>query len=127
MDFDPTLLSILLGALLPVLTGIVTKQLASSKLKATVLATLSLVGAAAASFLDGGAVNLDLLVSNLAVTWVTGVATYFGLLEPVGLTNWVQTKTSNLGLGSVQYRQGSFDALLRDFVPPLSDEDAPNG
>ena len=99
---NASLLALVAGTVLPIIVGLVTKQLASGSLKAIILALM-----AAATGLVNGAINLDGMFTQEAliaalVTWVTASATYFGFLSPTNITGAVQTKTANFGLGKIQ-------------------------
>lgn len=94
------LLSVFAGAVLPVLTGLFTKELASGALKASILALLSAVtGLVNGAITMGGAFTGDAIVAA-AVTWMMAVATYYGYLKPAGVTEKVNAKTSSFGVGS---------------------------
>lgn len=96
---DPTIISIVLGSVMPILVGVVTKQVASNALKATALAFLSgVTGILAGAQTAGGIVSRETLMLA-AVAWVVGVATHFGYYKPTGVSDKVQEKTSNFGVG----------------------------
>lgn len=97
-EIDPAILSIVVGTILPVVVGIVTKQVASGALKSSLLALLSgAAGVANNALNDGGIFTKETLIAA-AATWVTAVATYYGFLKPSGVSNAVNTKTANIGL-----------------------------
>lgn len=96
------MLAVVVGTVLPIITGVVTKELASGGIKATILALLSAV-----TGLVNGAVNADGVFTQeallaAAVTWVTAVATYYGFLKPTGVSGKVNAKAlPAVGVGSV--------------------------
>lgn len=100
---SPVLLaSLLVGVVLPALVALVTKQVASSGLKAWVLLALSAVSAVAVQVVQSGAFNGTAAVNTFLITFVTAVAAHYGLLKPAGLTGTdgvIQTGTANVGLG----------------------------
>jgi hypothetical protein len=102
LTVDPMVVSILIGTVLPIVVGLVTKLKASSRLKALLLLTLSAVqGLIVNSTLGDGAAVLSadtLLVA--AIGWVSAVASYYGLLTPTGVSPKVNEKTAHFGLGS---------------------------
>lgn len=80
-------LTILIGTVLPIAVALVTKQNASPGLKATVLAALSAVSGALVSIqATGGTFEIKTAFIGFMVTWVTAVATHFGLLSPANVT-----------------------------------------
>lgn len=97
---DMALLAIVVGTVLPILVGIVTKEVASGALKSVILAFLSAV-----TGLVNGAINADGLFTKeaviaAAVTWVTAVATYYGFLKPTDVSPKVNAKAwPEKGLG----------------------------
>src|SRR5689334_16385170 len=97
--FDPLVLSILLGTVLPILVGLVTKKVADRGLKAVFLAGLSAAtGVLSSAQGNGGVVAKEVLIFG-AAAWATAVATYYGLLQPTGVSETVQDKTENFGVG----------------------------
>lgn len=97
---DLALLAVVAGTILPILVGIVTKEVASGAVKATILALLSAV-----TGLVNGAINADGVFTKeaviaAAVTWVTAVATYYGFLKPTEVSPKVNHKAwPERGLG----------------------------
>ncbi len=97
---DIQMLSIIGGAIIPILVGIVTKMSASSGLKAVVNFLLSAVaGAVAVAIEHEGAVNVEEWVVGIGMTWVISVATHYGLWKPTGASSTVQASTAGFGLG----------------------------
>jgi hypothetical protein len=101
ITIDPFAVSLLVGAVLPLIVGVVTKLTASSALKAVALLFLSAVTGLIvnSTVADGSAVlsYQTALVAGLA--WVSAVASYFGFLNPTGISPKVNNATSGFGLG----------------------------
>ena len=99
LNIDPLMLSILLGTVLPILVGLVTKRVADRGLKAASLAFLSAAtGVLSAAQTNDGLITKETLFFA-AAAWATAVATYYGLLEPTGVAGAVQEKTQTFGIG----------------------------
>lgn len=97
---DVATLALLVGTFLPILVGIVTKELASSGLKATALAALSgVAGLINGAIVADGAFTSEALYAAFT-TWVVAVATYYGYWKPTGAAGAVASKTSDVGIGS---------------------------
>lgn len=97
---DVANLALLSGTFLPVVVGMITKQLSASGLKATILAAL----AAVAGILNGaivadGAFTQESLMAAFA-TWVVAVATYYGFWKPTGVATKVADVTKSVGIGT---------------------------
>lgn len=84
ITIEPTLLAILVGTVLPLLVGVVTKELASGGLKAAILALLSVLAGLGNSALNSDGVLTQEALILAAQTWVVAVATYYGWLKPRG-------------------------------------------
>lgn len=96
---DVATLSLIVGVVLPILVGVVTKELASGGLKATLLALFSGVAG-----LVNGAINADGVFTReslyaAATTWVIAVATYYGYWKPTGAAQKVAQATDKAGIG----------------------------
>lgn len=97
---DVATLSALVGVFLPILVGIVTKELASGGLKATVLALFSAVsGVITGAIQAGGAFTQEALFAGF-ISWVIAVSTYYGYWKPSGAAAKVAEATSAIGVGS---------------------------
>lgn len=98
---DALLVSTLLGTVLPILVGLVTKLNAASWVKGVSLLFLSAVTGliSTSTTLDGTAVFSKESLILALIAWVTAVATYFGLLKPAEVTAVVQERTANVGVG----------------------------
>jgi ABC-type antimicrobial peptide transport system permease subunit len=84
---DPTVLAVLVGAVLPMVTALVTHKLADSSVKALVLVLLSIVAGWLTELQkNGGSFQLWPTVVNILITFATAVVTHFGLLQPLHVT-----------------------------------------
>lgn len=89
------LLSMAIGTVLPILVGLVTKEVTSAGTKAVLLAALSALTAFLTQWLDAvNSANADwdwgtALLTCLA-TWITAVAIHFGFWKPTGGTDAAQ-------------------------------------
>ncbi len=97
---DVTFAAILVGTIIPILVGVITKSTAAAGLKATALLFLSAVGGVLAVAIESntGIIEKPTLIAA-AVTFVTAVATYFGFLKPTGVSPAANNATSGFGLG----------------------------
>lgn len=100
IHINTELLSVLGGTLIPLLVGLLTKDHAPRAVKSVGLAGLAAVAGAASTAVAGGGniVWQDYAVS-ITVTWVSAVATYYGLWEPTGVAPKVQQVTGRFGVG----------------------------
>jgi len=97
-------LSIIVGTLIPLLVGVVTKMRASSQVKSIANALLSAVAGALVPVInacagDTCAVNWREVALGVGVTWIASVATYYGLWKPTGTADSVQARTAGVGIG----------------------------
>jgi len=96
---DPAIISVLLGSVLPILVGLVTKEVAARGLQAAILALLSgATGVLAGAQSTGGVISRTTILYAF-VAWVVAVATHYGFWKPTGASDAVQQKTSDIGLG----------------------------
>lgn len=109
MNLDPVVLdvntlNVLIGTAIPLLVALLAKWSASSALKAVMNAVLSAAAAALQVVLAGCADMCPLewtpFLSTFFVTWVTSIASYYGLWKPTETAVKVQSKTANFGVGS---------------------------
>jgi len=99
---DPTLILILIGAVTPLITGLLTKASASGTVKSLVAVALTLVGAVITWVIehDGGFTVKEFVVW-FAIVFVTHVATYYGAWKPIGggTGSFTMNATPNFGVG----------------------------
>lgn len=103
-ELDATVLMLVGGVVIPILVGVVTKLRAPSWLKAVLHALLSAVAGLVitATALDGVAVISREALVTAFITWITGVAAYFGFLTPTGISPAVNLHTANFGIGGTK-------------------------
>lgn len=100
IEVDVVALSFVVGTLIPILVGIVTKSRASSAVKATANALLSAIaGYIVVAIKADGAIDLYSALLGIGMTWVSSVGTYFGFLKPAGVSGAVQDATAGVGVG----------------------------
>jgi hypothetical protein len=101
LELDVSVLARVQGMVIPLLTGLITKKVASSRLKAFCTAMLSLLGSVVAvAIAADGKVVLGDWVDTFVTTLVTATATYYGFWKPTGTAEAVQDIAPTLGLGS---------------------------
>ncbi len=98
---DPTSVVRVLGLLIPILTALITKRVASQGLKSVVTLVLSAITAATAVLVsDDGGYAWQAFVNAFINTFVPAIVMYYGLWKPTGLAGSVSAKTENFGIGS---------------------------
>ena len=100
-ELDATVAMFISGVIIPILVGLVTKLHASSALKAILHAFLSAVAGLiiTATALDGVAVFSRESLVLAFMTWITGVAAYFGFLVPTQVSTKINLATKDVGIG----------------------------
>lgn len=95
-----TVTAFIVGTLLPVLVGIVTKLQSPEWVKAWLHALLSAVAGAfvVAVKLDGTAVFSKETILAAAGVWIVGIAVYHGFLKPTKISPVINQKTAALGI-----------------------------
>lgn len=101
IQVDVTLLTFLAGSLIPLLTAVVTKWRASSRLKAIVNLSLSVLAGVVAYLVgvEGETTVLGLLAAA-TTTYLASGTTYSNLWKPTGATSVLQQVTQDIGIGS---------------------------
>lgn len=100
VDFnDPESVVYLVGILVPLLVGVVSKKVASRRVKAVLNAVLSAIAGSTAYLVavDGGYDFVGFVNSAVGV-FIVSIATYYGLWKPTGAAEGVQNKTSGVGI-----------------------------
>lgn len=103
MHFDlAQVISLLVGVVLPLLTGLVTKTSTSAGFKAVVLLALSAVTAVLTDFLaalnGGTAFDLGATLLTALGTFLIGVGMHFGIWKPTGVAAGLQRVGSGSGV-----------------------------
>lgn len=100
MHVDPLELSVIIGAVIPLLVALVTKLHASSTIKSLSLVFLTAVSTVVTQVVAaGGTFDARHLLINFAETFVVAIATYYGVYKPTGVAPAVQEKTAAFGVG----------------------------
>jgi hypothetical protein len=87
VTIDEFWLTFLIGTILPAVVAFVTQRFASGSVKALTLLALSLVTGWATSLgATGGEFELKAALVGFMVAFVSGTASHFGLLKPIGAT-----------------------------------------
>lgn len=96
------LITILVGIVLPLVTGIITKLNATSAVKAVANAVLSVVAGFLVALANAPEQGLDLYVFLYAVAlaFVSSIASFHGIWKPTGIAGRVQATTADFGIGS---------------------------
>lgn len=80
-------LQFLIGTGLPILVAFITKQAASSRFKAIILAALAAISSTATVIASAtGAIDWKVVLSSFAITFITAVAAHYGFFKPTGVT-----------------------------------------
>lgn len=98
VSLDATMVAILAGAVIPLLTGLVTKLSASPGLKGLLSLLLSVVVAFISQFViaTDGTFEIETAVVYLFVSFTSAIASYYGVWKPTGATTHL---APNSGLG----------------------------
>ncbi len=87
---DVAIVSILLGFVLPLFVGIVTKKVESRQLKGVLLLTASaLSGLLSSSLTTGGVLSKDAIIAGIT-TYGIALASYYGVWKPTGTAEHLQ-------------------------------------
>jgi hypothetical protein len=126
-----TTLAIVVGVVLPALVALVTKELASSKFKNTVLLALSAASAVLIPLLGSDTFDVQAVVTSFVTIFGTSVLTYLGVYKPQGATAAIQAAIPG-GLGTVdelpEEGDGDFDLELEaEELEEIVDESAVEG
>jgi lysylphosphatidylglycerol synthetase-like protein (DUF2156 family) len=82
--------SVLLGTVLPILVGLVTKTVTNASVKAVILLALSAVAGFLTELISNGNFVWQQAVLTSLITFVTAVAMHFGFWRPTGVTEKAQ-------------------------------------
>lgn len=90
----------ILGILIPLFTGVVTKKIAAQGTKAVVTLIASiLLGSIAYLVTADGGYDWRGFVNSFLNAFVPAIASYYGLWKPTGLAGTVANATANVGIG----------------------------
>jgi len=109
MDFfDPTNVARLIGLVVPLLVALVSKKVADGGVKGWLNVALSALAAVIATLIgaDGGWAWMAFLNAWINA-FIVGIAAYYGVYKPNGLTQSVTRNTANFGVVSLLGYRGS--------------------
>lgn len=92
-------ISILVGFVIPLLVGLLSRLNASRTIKSFLNFGLSALVAALSGIIPDEPFYWSGFIVTFALTWATSVASYYGLLKPSGAAQSVSNKTSSFGIG----------------------------
>lgn len=95
--------SLIASLVIPLLVGVVTKEVASQGLKATLLALFSAANGVVSSAIQNEGLLTQATFTAAVVSFVVSVATYYGYLKPTGVAPAVAEKTSDVGIEKVPF------------------------
>lgn len=95
---DLTWVQLVVAVVIPLVVGIVTKEVTSPAIKAVVLAALAAIAGLATAYIDSKGVLSQDALQNAVTYFIVAVGSYYGFLKPTGATAAVQAKTANFGL-----------------------------
>lgn len=79
--------SLLIGVFIPILVGLVTKKITKAALKSVLLLALSCVSGFLTEFINSANFIWQQALLTSVITFVIGVATYYGLWKPTGVAD----------------------------------------
>lgn len=98
MTVDVGLLEILVSMVLPLIVGVVVKQVAHPAVKSITLAFLSAVTALATTGLGSNGEIGTATIAQAVLSFIIAVGAYYGLWKPTGVAGSVNTATENFGI-----------------------------
>lgn len=98
MTVDVGLLEILVSMVLPLIVGIVVKQVAHPAVRSVTLAFLSAVTAVATTGLGTNGEIGTSTVAQAVLSFIIAVGAYYGLWKPTGVAGTVNSATENFGI-----------------------------
>ena len=101
MEFHTSVqvLTFIVGTLMPLLVGVVTKKVANRGLKLATNAFLSAVaGVLSAAIGAGGVLHLEAFITPVEA-FIVSMALYHGVWKPIGVSGAVQDATADFGIG----------------------------
>lgn len=96
---DITLISFIVGSLIPALTALVTKDESDVKIRTALNAVLATIAGVLTAWVAAPSTNFATLIFGGLATLVTTVATDVGLYHPLGLVKKLQSVFPHFGLG----------------------------
>jgi fucose permease len=101
ITLDPTVVALIGGAVIPVLTGLLTKLDSSTNWKAGLALVLAVVIGVATTATESASFTVEQIIEAAGIAFAANVTTYIGAWKPLGKTEQVplQNATANFGLG----------------------------
>lgn len=98
MTVDVNLLEILVSMILPLIVGVVVKQVAHPAVRSVTLALLAAVTAIATTGLGNNGEIGTSTIAEAVISFIIAVGTYYGLWKPTGIADSVNSTTKNFGI-----------------------------
>jgi hypothetical protein len=95
---DITWVQLIVAVVIPLVVGVVTKEVTAPGVKAILLAALAAVAGLATAYVESNGAFSEAALQDAVTYFIVAVGSYFGLLKPTGVTTAIQEKTSNFGL-----------------------------
>lgn len=95
---DITWVQLVVAVVIPLVVGIVTKEVTSASVKAVVLAAISAISGIATAYINSKGVISEAALQDAITYFIVAVGTYYGFFKPTGVTAAVQSKTANFGI-----------------------------
>jgi uncharacterized protein YhaN len=97
---DDLWLNFAIGAVIPLLVGLVTRLDASAGLKAVMNFGFAAVASVGQQLIQGDALTSKELFVKVMTTWITSIMAYYGFQKPTGIAGSVAAATPNFGIGT---------------------------
>lgn len=98
MTVDVNLLEIIVSMILPLIVGVVVKQVAHPAVKSITLAFFAALTAVLTAGLSSGGEIGTSIIAQAVMSFIIAVGTYYGLWKPAGISQTVNTATENFGI-----------------------------
>lgn len=99
MHLDVETLTLLVGTVIPLAVGLVTKLSAPSWVKAITNAILSGVAAVITLSIKHIGINVDVFLNTFLHAFIASAAAYYGFLKPTTIAPKVANVTGEVGIG----------------------------
>lgn len=94
-----TFYALLVGVVIPLLVGLLTKLNASSGIKSILNLGFTALGTALVTFNQTTVWNWKTFAINFGLGWAVSIGTYYGFYKPTGVAGTVAKATPNFGVG----------------------------
>lgn len=114
LTLSPTVIALLLGTVIPVLTGLATKLNASDQVKAIVAFVLSILVGVITSIVKINPIDWNSVITCVAAAFLANIGSYHGAWKPISSTNNIPGEglLPNIGIGA---------AVPPPVTPPVPD------